>query len=60
MGENDTYLTVSYPPAKPWSYEDWENRREMLARVWEDKNIMFRKRALAVLIAHASEAVGSE
>jgi hypothetical protein len=60
MTTEDSYLKVSNPPAAPWSYEDWEDRREMLARVWEDKNIELRKSLLAVLIAHASEATASE
>jgi len=56
---NGSYLTAAMTE-RSWPREDWQARRDMVAKVWDRKNELRRKELLAALVAHAPEAVVSE
>ena len=50
-----SYLTASMTQRK-WSYQSWQERRNMVAKVWERKGEKRKKELLAALVAHSNEA----
>lgn len=51
-----SYLTASMTQRK-WSYQSWQERRNMIAKVWQRKDEQRKKELLAALVAHSDEAV---
>ncbi len=49
-----SYLTASMTQRK-WSYKSWQERRDMVGKVWDRKSERRRKELLAALVAHSNE-----
>lgn len=50
-----SYLTASMTQRK-WSYKSWQERRDMVGKVWDRKGEERKKELLAALVAHSNEA----